>query len=171
MNPLRHARAVLALPFTMAVVVPALVLGATGGYAPRWPAGAARIAVGALGAALVVAGVALAAWTVGLFGTVGRGTLAPWDPPTRLVVAGPYRHVRNPMLTGVQAVLWGEALAWGAPALAVWAAAFTALNAVYIPLREEPGLRARFGAAYERYARHVPRWLPRRTPWTDDGPG
>jgi protein-S-isoprenylcysteine O-methyltransferase Ste14 len=31
---------------------------------------------------------------------------------------------------------------------------------------EEPALRRRFGAAYETYLRHVPRWLPgpRRAP-------
>ena len=46
------------------------------------------------------------------------------------------------------------------------AATFFALNAVWFPLVEEPGLVQRFGEDYENYGRHVPRWLPRRTPWT-----
>jgi len=53
------------------------------------------------------AGLILMLWKVSLFSKVGRGTPAPWNPPKRLVVQGPYRHVRNPMITGV---LLAEAL-------------------------------------------------------------
>ena len=49
--------------------------------------------------------------------------------------------------------------------LAAWLAVFAALNAIYIPLREEKGLEARFGGDYRRYRDNVPRWIPRRTPW------
>jgi protein-S-isoprenylcysteine O-methyltransferase Ste14 len=137
-----------------AVVGPALVLGFDFG-------GASWSARSVVGAALVVAGVALWAWTVRLLAQVGRGTLAPWDPTTELVVAGPYRYVRNPMISAVLVVLVGEALLFGSWALAVYAAAFLALNAVWFPLVEEPGLRERFGPAYARYAAGVPRWVPR----------
>ena len=101
------------------------------------------------------------AWTVALFAGVGQGTLAPWDPTTRLVVRGPYRHVRNPMISGVLAVLLGEAALFGSLAVLAWWAFVFALNAVYFVLVEEPGLRERFGAEYEAYAARVPRWLPR----------
>jgi len=47
------------------------------------------------GIALAVGGAGLALWCVGTFVRVGRGTPAPFDPPRRLVVAGPYRFVRN----------------------------------------------------------------------------
>ena len=100
------------------------------------------------------------AWTVALFAGVGRGTLAPWDPPERLVVRGPYRYVRNPMITGVVSVLLGEAALFGSPAVLAWAGFVFALNAVYFPLIEEPDLRSRFGADYDAYAAHTPRWLP-----------
>lgn len=103
-----------------------------------------------------------------LFARVGQGTLAPWDPTQRLVAQGPYRYVRNPMISGVLCVLLGEAALFGSAPLLVWAAAFFALNAAYIPLIEEPGLEKRYGAAYEAYRRNVPRWLPRRTPWTQE---
>ena len=74
-----------------------------------------------------------------LFARVGKGTLAPWDATQRLVVVGPYRYVRNPMISGVLAILLGETLAfWSAPLLA-WFAAVFAVNAIYMPLVEEPG--------------------------------
>ncbi|HEX2204566.1 MAG TPA: isoprenylcysteine carboxylmethyltransferase family protein [Longimicrobium sp.] len=114
---------------------------------------------------------ALVAVTVRHFATRGRGTLAPWDPPARLVVAGVYRHVRNPMITDVGLVLLGETLALRSPALLAWTLFFSALNATYIPLVEEPGLERRFGEPYRVYRRHVPRWIPRRTPWAEGEPG
>ena len=112
------------------------------------------------GAALIAAGLALWAWTVGLFARVGEGTLAPWDPTQRLVVRGPYRHVRNPMITGVVSILLGEAVLLGSRPLLLWALGFFAVNAVFIPLIEEPGLVRRFGDEYVRYRESVPRWLP-----------
>jgi protein-S-isoprenylcysteine O-methyltransferase Ste14 len=46
-----------------------------------------------------------------------------------------------------------------------WAAIFFAINAVYIPLLEEPMLAARFPESYDEYKRNVPRLLPRLRPW------
>ena len=154
---MRHLRAIAALPFTAAVVVPAIVLATSD---EEGAAGVRAVA----GALLVAAGFALWAWTARLLAEIGRGTLAPWDPTTELVVAGPYRHVRNPMITGVLTVLLGEALFFGSRPLLVYALAFFAINAIWFPLVEEPGLRRRFGAAYDEYARAVPRWLPRLWP-------
>ncbi|HEX6662140.1 MAG TPA: isoprenylcysteine carboxylmethyltransferase family protein [Gaiellaceae bacterium] len=122
-------------------------------------------ATAAAGAVLVLLGLALVVWTVGLFATVGRGTLAPWDQTKSLVVRGPYRHVRNPMITGVGAILAGETLLFRSWALAVCLAIFAAVNGIYMPRSEEPGLRRRFGAAYDDYRANVPRWLPRLRGW------
>jgi protein-S-isoprenylcysteine O-methyltransferase Ste14 len=98
---------------------------------------------------------------VRLFATVGESTLAPWDPTHRLVVLGPYRHVRNPMITGVISMLLGEAALLGSWPLLAWALGFFGVNAIYMPLVEEPGLVRRFGDDYVRYRQNVPRWLPR----------
>ena len=133
----------------------------------RAAAGAAALLIRG-GALLGAGGFALWAWTVRLFATVGEGTLAPWDPTQRLVAVGPYRHVRNPMISGVFAVLAGEALALGSESLAIWAGGFLAVNHLYFVLYEEPGLERRFGEAYREYRRAVPRWIPRRTPWERD---
>jgi protein-S-isoprenylcysteine O-methyltransferase Ste14 len=153
-----HLRAIGLLPVTVTGVVPALILWQSGAELAAWP-------LAALGVVLVALGVALLTWTVALFARVGKGTLAPWDPTSRLVVAGPYRHVRNPMISGVLAVLLGEAALFGSRPLLIWFGIVLALNAVYFPLVEEPGLRERFGEDYERYRANVPRWLPRLRPW------
>jgi protein-S-isoprenylcysteine O-methyltransferase Ste14 len=66
-------------------------------------------------------------------------------------------------------VLLGEAALLGSLGILAWAGIFLAINAVWFPLVEEPGLVRRFGADYEEYSRKVPRWVPRRTPWTRAG--
>jgi protein-S-isoprenylcysteine O-methyltransferase Ste14 len=160
----RIARAILPLPFVATVVIPAVIVAAGG--ATGWGlGGAARALTIVAGVVLIAAGLALFVWTVRLFARLGRGTLAPWDPPERLVVAGPYRHLRHPMIGGVALVLAGEALALGSTGVAVELGLFVAVNVVYLPLVEEPALVRRFGAAYERYMEHVRRWVPRLRPW------
>jgi protein-S-isoprenylcysteine O-methyltransferase Ste14 len=149
------------------VVVPAAIVLLGDSVDVGWglPAALAWVPVVAA-CALIAAGLGLMYRTISLFARVGEGTLAPWDPTRRLVVLGPYRHVRNPMITGVLAVLLGEAVLLGSAALLVWFGAFFAVNAIWMPLVEEPGLVERFGDDYRRYKRAVPRWIPRRTPWT-----
>jgi protein-S-isoprenylcysteine O-methyltransferase Ste14 len=162
----RHLLAILALPTVVAIVVPAALLRGE----ERWSIGwslpppldllppLVGLSLGACGLALVVA-------TIATFATSGEGTLAPWDPPRRLVVCGAYRHVRNPMLAGVVCVLAAEAVFFGSRRLAQWCLAFLVSNLLYVPLVEEPGLERRFGPEYRAYKQSVPRWIPRLRPW------
>ena len=106
--------------------------------------------------------------TISLFSSRGEGTLALWDPTRKLVVAGPYLRVRNPMITGVGLVLAGEAMALGSVAILIELGIFALANALWMPLIEEPGLVRRFGDSYLAYRRAVPRWIPRRRPWTGE---
>ena len=164
-GPTAHLRSILILPFNVLVVIPAALL---------WRSSAWRLALPAeprfwIAIACFAAGLALMAVTIRLFVTRGEGTLAPWNPTQKLVVVGVYRHVRNPMITGVLLNLLGETLLFGSRSIALWCAIFFVANAIYLPLSEEPGLEARFGDAYRRYRAAVPRWIPRRTPWTDAG--
>jgi protein-S-isoprenylcysteine O-methyltransferase Ste14 len=154
----RHLRAIGLLPVTVAVVVPGLILWRSEAELGAWPLATAGIV-------LIAIGLVLVSWTVALFARIGKGTLAPWDPTSRLVVVGPYRHVRNPMISGVLAVVLGEAALFGSVPLLVWFGAVFAVNAVYFPLVEEPDLRKRFGEDYEAYCAAVPRWVPRLRPW------
>jgi len=156
---LRVVRAILALPGVVLGVVPATVIAFSGGPLLRalpWPA---------LSLLPLAAGLALMAWTISLFARRGRGTPAPWDAPRELVVAGPYRHVRNPMMVGVFLVAIAEATAFHAPLLWAWVGGGVVVVPVFTALVEERRLRRRFGAAYERYRAAVPAWLPRRRPW------
>lgn len=69
------------------------------------------------------------------------------------------------VIAGVFLVLIGQALFLGSVPHALWVLTFFAINAVYIPLVEEPQLRRRFGASYAEYCKHVPRLIPRLRPW------
>jgi len=157
---LRHLRSILALPFVVTIVIPALRV---------WWRGAPYVATGPValvaGAALIAFGLISVVWTIALFALRGEGTLAPWDPPQKLVVEGPYRLVRNPMISGVAAVLLGEAILFWSVPISIWWAFFLFANGVYIPLREEPALLERFGEAYARYVRNVPAFAPRSSAW------
>lgn len=124
-----------------------------------------RLALASLGALLLVVGLLLFVSSLYHFATRGRGTLAPWDPPRSLVVTGPYRFVRNPMISGVLFILFAEALLLSSGALLGWAATFLVINLIYIPLFEEPSLALRFGGAYGEYRKHVRRFIPRLRPW------
>ena len=170
MTVFRHLLAILLLPVVVTVLVPRWILGAD----LPLPSGirtsfAIALFLRAAGVLLLLGGVALFAWCVALFARVGMGTLAPWDPTRRLVVTGPYRHTRNPMITAVAAVLAGETLVARSPRLAAWLAIFVLVNQLYFVIVEEPGLVRRFGDEYRRYRRSVPRWIPGRRSWMPAG--
>lgn len=114
-----------------------------------------------LAISLVVAGAALALWCVLAFAVVGKGTPMPLDPPQRLVVAGPYRVVRNPMYGGALVALAGAAIVTRSWGLGLYTILFFLAAHAFLVLVEEPGLRARFGDEYDAYCRRTGRWLPR----------
>ena len=165
---LRHLLAILLLPFVVVGVVPLWLFRSPYVTAidTRWDSVSLIAWVPRLaGIALFLTGLTLFAWCLRLFARVGRGTLAPWDPTQRLVAVGPYRYVRNPMISGVVAMLIGEALIFGSWVIAVWAGAFLLINHTYFLVSEEPGLERRLGESYRAFKANVPRWIPRRTPW------
>jgi protein-S-isoprenylcysteine O-methyltransferase Ste14 len=114
-----------------------------------------------LGAGIGTFGAGLALWCILSFALLGRGTPAPFDPPRRLVVRGPYRHVRNPMYLGAGLALAGAALAYQSIALLAYAAAFLLIMHVAVLVSEEPALLRTFGKDYAAYCGKVHRWQPR----------
>ncbi len=153
------------LPGTALFFIPGIILWISDGSPASWaPAGPAEPWFW-LAVLFAAPGVLLASWTTRLFVTAGKGTPAPWDPPRKLVVAGPYRHVRNPMLTGVLLMLAAESLLFVSWPLFGWVVAFFLINTTYFLTIEEPGLERRFGEDYRRYKENVPRWIPRSRPW------
>ncbi len=125
----------------VAVVVPALLVWAYGAHF-GWdlPAPASILLVIA---GLCLLGVGLWLWleTIRLFVSVGKGTLAPWDPPRRFVVSGPYRRVRNPMISALGFVLLGEAALLGSRAVLILFAGFAITNLLDRRRRRDRPLR------------------------------
>jgi protein-S-isoprenylcysteine O-methyltransferase Ste14 len=108
-----------------------------------------------------VLGAALAASCILTFVFVGKGTPAPFDPPRRLVVRGPYRLVRNPMYIGAGLALGGAALFYQSVALLGYVAALFLVTHLFVVAYEEPTLRRMFGQEYEAYFAKTGRWWPR----------
>ena len=122
-----------------------------------------------VGAVLATVGIVVLMGAFVRFVAEGIGTPAPVAPTEQLVVGGLYRYVRNPMYLAVLAIIVGQALALGQPALLLYAAVVSTAFWVFVHWYEEPALHRRFGARYETYRHHVPAWKPRWRPWEPGG--
>lgn len=111
---------------------------------------------------LLVAGASIYGWCLWDFATFGRGTPAPIDAPTRLVVRGLYRWTRNPMYVGVLTTILGWAVYARAPGLLLYAAVVWGAFQTFVVVYEEPHLARLFGAEYDAYRAAVGRWWRRR---------
>lgn len=143
------------MPGTFAVYLPCFILARSGSVFPHeW--GFLQY----LSLPPILAGAAIILRCVRDFWLIGRGTLAYFDPPKKLVVAGLYRYVRNPMYVGVFLMLAGETLHFKSVALLEYTAVWFVLIHLVVRFYEEPRLRRRFGESYDSYCRLVHRWLP-----------
>jgi protein-S-isoprenylcysteine O-methyltransferase Ste14 len=144
------------VPGTVLVLIPYTILN---GETP-----ANRLGLGPfryLGLAGIALGVLLYLACARQFAVAGRGTPAPYDPPKRLVVHGPYRIVRNPMYTAVLAAGFGTGIWFESPGVLSFFAIMMLVFAAVVLVYEEPSLRAKFSDEYDRYCTEVPRFLPR----------
>jgi len=163
----RQLISILLFPVTMTLVIPALIVLAADVRTPKLDS-ALMVGTVAAGGLLIAGGLGMWTWTVVLFHRVGKGTLGVGDvmgEPVHLVVRGPYRHVRNPMITGVLCILLGEAAVTVSGWLLGWFAIFLAFQVIAIRFWEEPHLVKRYGNEYVDYRRNVPRWIPRISAW------
>ena len=154
----------LILPVTITVIIPVLVILGFNNHLLAFDSALSGTIL-ALGTFLLVLGLGFVIYTNQAFFRVGKGTLAPWDPPKKMVVAGAYKYVRNPMISGVLMIVLGEALIFASIELFVLVILFFIVNHVYFVYLEEPGLIKRFGEDYVLYKKNVPRWIPRLKPW------
>ena len=113
-----------------------------------------------LGLALVGLGFVLVLWCLVTFALVGKGTAAPFDPPRRLVVVGPYRFVRNPIYIGAVVAMLGAAMVLWSGWLVLYAIAVLIVTHLLVVLYEEPHLHRVFGQPYDDYVKIVHRWIP-----------
>jgi protein-S-isoprenylcysteine O-methyltransferase Ste14 len=146
--------------------------GTVGVLVPRWisgwrvhasfpGSGAIRIA----GVVLIAIGAAILLECFGRFVMEGFGTPAPIYPTRHLVVRGWYRFVRNPMYVAVLAVILGQALLFLDSWLVLYGFGCWLVTHCFVIGYEEPTLLRSFPEEYKRYREHVPRWIPRLTPW------
>jgi protein-S-isoprenylcysteine O-methyltransferase Ste14 len=113
------------------------------------------------GGLVIALGIFMVVWVSTTFVRKGNGTPVPTEPPTRLVVQGLYRFVRNPMYVGAILVVLGEAVFSRTAWLVLYAAALWLVLHIALVTWEEQDLRKRFGPDYEQYLKSVPRWIPR----------
>jgi len=157
-------------PFNVVIVVPGLLLWASYRFEIYSTYNLLFFPVGSLvGLAIIVGGIFFTYRSVKDLTRAGEdGTPAPWAPPQNLRIEGVYRYVRNPMMTGVTFVLFGEALLLSSLVLLLWCLVFIGAVLVYVIRVEEPDLMRRFGNSYLTYQSNVPRWWPRSHPWIPD---
>jgi protein-S-isoprenylcysteine O-methyltransferase Ste14 len=154
-----HLRAVMLLPVMNTAIIPGVLLFLFRGSAFRDSPAVVNLIAFCLALPIFATGLTLASRAVWLFIRRGGGTLAPWDPTRMLIAADIYQYTRNPMKLGLFLMLIGECVLLRSPALAIWTLSFIVVNAIYIRVSEEPGLRKRFGAPYDDYRKKVPRWI------------
>ncbi len=122
-----------------------------------------------IGNALIVVGLDCLFDSICRFIYTGRGTLMTTVPTERLMVTGLFRYVSNPMHVGVLSSLAGEAVLFWSSGLVIEAAVSWLVIELFVRFCEEPTLLRSHPENYPRYQRHVPRWLPRLTPWQGGG--
>ena len=84
------------------------------------------------------------------------------NPPPQLVTTGPYAYTRNPMLTGVFALLFGFGVLFGSVSLLiVFTPLFIFINYWELKAIEEPELEKRLGEEYVEYRKKTPMFFPR----------
>ena len=130
------------VPFTIALCDPFKSTGSLAGILP------------------LATGLAILLWCVRDFYVAGKGTLAPWDPPKKLVTVGLYRLVRNPMYVGVILILLGWAIVTGSPIVSGFTLLMSSAFYFRVKMHEEPWAERTFAAEWQNYKDNVPRWLP-----------
>ena len=99
-------------------------------------------------------------WSVHNF-LKAKGTPVPFNPPPQLVTTGPYAYVRNPMVTGVFALLFGFGVILGsASLLVIFTPLFIFINVWELKTIEEPELIKRLGQDYIEYRNRTPMFFP-----------
>jgi protein-S-isoprenylcysteine O-methyltransferase Ste14 len=125
----------------------------------------------AMGMPLALAGELIRCWAVGYSGVTTRGDAV--EAP-KLVSAGPYAYVRNPLYVGNFVTAAGFAIAFtgrntAAQRLALIGGSLAIMAGVYATIvpHEEDFLRGQFGETFERYCERVPRVVPQLEPMPD----
>ena len=148
--------AIIILPVNVLIIIPAILA-----YLTNFTFNRPSVLQIVFSVITGIIGAFFAGWSMLTFKSKGNGTPAPWAPPQNFVVTGPYRYIRNPMISGVIFLLYAEFCITKSVALFLWFLVFTFINLFYIHYVEEPQLKKRFGKTYEEYLEKVPCWIPK----------
>ena len=149
-------KAIFILPFNVTIVIPCLIL-----YFTKFRYNLLHYWELIFGILLILLGLSLAIWTMILFHKIGKGTLAPWASTQHLIIEGPYKITRNPMITGILIILFGETLVLNSLYILCWTILFFVINCIHFKLYEEKNLAEKFGDEYLEYKKSVPAWIPK----------
>jgi protein-S-isoprenylcysteine O-methyltransferase Ste14 len=152
------------LPFIMLIVLP-LGINLAEYHWTRQPFFASSSFPILAGVIIGLGGLFLLVISVRFIIVYANTTVMPWVPSESLVVRGPYRYLRNPMILGVVLVMVSEGLIFGSTGILALALVFFVGNSIYFIFSEEPKLEERFGKPYREYKANVHRWWPRLSPW------
>ena len=95
-------------------------------------------------------------WSV-LFFLKAKGTPVPVNPPSKLVITGPYAYSRNPMLTGIFFLMFGVGFWISSFSLVlIFTPLFILTNVLELKKIEEQELEKRFGQEYIDYKKKTP---------------
>lgn len=150
---LRALLSFLLLPGIIAILLPPAIA-----YVEQ--AGGGNPIFAPIGVIVMALGFALLLWCVRDFYVTGKGTLAPWDPPKRLVTVGLYRYTRNPMYVAVLTLVMGWALYFQSLYLAAYVILLGLGFHIRVVVAEEKWCADTFGDEWMAYRMRVNRWLP-----------
>lgn len=167
----RHFRAIMVLPGVFAMSLPLLFAVVGDEFGPAWLGMHVGWGLPSLliwlpmfaGALLIFFSMILFTLCVAEFHRAG-GTLAPFDPPKRLVTTGPYAHSRNAMFIGVFGFILGLTTLLGSLAMLAYLIVFASVIIFLETKGEEKKLRELSG--YANYS-VVPAWGWQRKPYSD----
>ena len=156
----------LSLPITATVVIPIILLVLVDNkfISPLFNDNKLLLTLGAI---LLVFGLILFLDCNYLFFKIGKGTLMPHHQleTKELVILGPYKYVRNPMIISVILIQLSEALIFNSLSVLIFAILFFVINVIYMPLSEEKGMEKRFGRQFLHYKENIRGWIPRVKPY------
>jgi protein-S-isoprenylcysteine O-methyltransferase Ste14 len=150
------------------VIAPGFVAGLVPWWITHWRAGVPFFGLTPIrfaGGALSALGIMGLLECFARFALQGVGTPAPVFPTRHLVVAGLYRHVRNPMCVAVVSTILGQALMFASASLLEYGGLVWLLFHLFVLAYEEPILRASYGSQYQAFCAAVgPPVDPARAP-------
>lgn len=139
------------------VVIPLVIVHASGEWPPHL--NPVHVAVGAAGLLLFSA---FGVWSGLVMAVRGGGTPLPLDAPRRLVVAGPYAYIRNPMAMSGLGQGFSVAIVLSSIAVAAYVAVGLFVWNYIVRPEEERFMRKVFKTDFERYRSNVGCWIPRK---------